>query len=224
MVEAKIENMKTKKGDFIELDFNAYANGVLVDTTREEEAKKAGAEIDKTDRNKKFKPLVLCIGEEMVLKSFDKALEDKEIGKEYEIKLKPEEAFGKRSFQLVKTLPISAFQETPYAGMFVNVNGIVAKVISINSGRVVLDFNHPLAGKEITYKFKINTIIKDKEKKIAVLAKNFAIEFQQFDPKENKIVIKNLENIDKSIVEQFKKKVKELVGIDIKIENKDKRE
>lgn len=211
-----VENiMKTKKGDFIELDFSAYANGVLVDTTLESEVKKAAIEVDK---NKKFEPLVLCIGEEMVLKSFDKALEDKEIGKDYEIKLKPEEAFGKRNPQLIKTVPISAFTEMPHPGMFVNVNGMIARVISVASGRALVDLNHPLTGKEIVYKFKINSIVVDNEKKINALGKAFGIDIEKVDILGNKAKIKNSKNIDEKIIKQFKKKVKELVGIELAIE------
>jgi FKBP-type peptidyl-prolyl cis-trans isomerase SlyD len=146
---------KTKKKDFVELDFSAYANGVLFDTTIVSEAKKAGIDTSKG----KFEPLVVCIGEGMLLKGFDKALEDKEIDHDYEIVLKPGEAFGKRDPKLIKTIPLSAFSEIPHAGMLVNVNGFVAKVISVTSGRTLVDLNNPLMGKEIKYTFKIKAIV-----------------------------------------------------------------
>lgn len=214
--------IKTKKGDFIELDFSAYsADGKLIDTTLVDEAKKAGllsGEKEEKENKKKFEPLVICIGEGMVLKGFDKELEDKEINKDYEIVLKAEDAFGKRNAKLIKTAPLSAFQEMPQIGMFVNVDGIVAKVISITSGRVLLDFNHPLAGKEIKYRFKINSLVIDNKKKIRSIGKMFGIDIEKFDIIENKVKIKNLKNIDKEILDNFKRKVKELIGVELTVE------
>jgi len=207
--------MKTKKHDFVELDFSAYTKeGLLFDTTRQEDAKRAGIE------KGHFEPIVVCIGEGMVLKSLDKALENKEVGKDYELVLKPEEAFGKRIPQLIKTFPISAFTEKPIPGMFVDVNGIVGKVISVTSGRVVVDLNNPLAGKEVIYKFRINRIINENKKKIEAIAKIFNLEIKDIEEKEGKVII-SLKNKNISI-EAFKKKVKELVGVDTEIIDKEK--
>lgn len=206
--------IKTKKGDFVELDFSAYANDVLIDTTQSTEAKKFGFDI----KNKKFEPLVLCIGEGAVLKGLDKELEDKELNKDYEIKLKADEAFGKRNPALIKTVGLGAFKEMPQVGMLVNVDGVIAKVISITGGRVLIDFNHPLAGKEIIYKFRINSIVENNEKKIKALAKSFDIEIERFNEGENKIAVKNFKKINKKIIEDFKKKVKELLGTELTIE------
>ncbi|MGB9707853.1 MAG: FKBP-type peptidyl-prolyl cis-trans isomerase [Candidatus Pacearchaeota archaeon] len=205
---------KTKKGDFIEIDFSAYTkDGMLFDTTRIEDAKKAGIEI----KDKKFEPFVLCIGEAMLLKSLDKELENKDIGKNYEVALKPEHAFGKRDPKLIKIVPLSAFTEMPHAGMLVNVNGIVAKVISVTSGRALVDLNNPLAGKEIVYKFKINEIVLDNNKKIKAIAKMFGIEIEKIEEKEGKTIVsfKKMTKVSKNDVELFKKKVLELTKIEI---------
>lgn len=211
--------IKTKRYDFIELDFSSYTKeGMLFDTTREEDAKNAGIEARK---DRKFESLVLCIGEGMVLKNFDKELENREIGKDYEIVLKPEHAFGRRDPKLIKAVPLSAFTEMPHAGMFVNVNGIVAKVVSVTSGRALIDLNNPLAGKEIVYKFKIKEIINDNKKKVKAIAKVFGLEAEsinEIDGSEGKMIV-SLKNkkTNKNDIESFKKKVKELVKVDLEV-------
>ena len=205
---------KTKKGDFIELDFSAYTkDGMLFDTTHIEDAKKAGIET----KDRKFEPFVLCIGEAMLLKSLDKELENKDIGKNYEIALKPEHAFGKRDPKLIKTVPLSAFTEMPHAGMLVNVNGIVAKVVSVTSGRALVDLNNPLAGKEIIYKFKIKEIVLDNSKKIKAIAKIFGLEVENVEEKDGKTTVsfKKIAKVSKNDVELLKKKVLELTKIEI---------
>lgn len=203
--------VKTKKGDFIELDFSAYANGSLFDTTREEDAKKMGIDIEK----KKIEPVVVCVGEGMLLKGLDKELEDKEIGKDFDIVLKPEAAFGKRDAKLIRPVPLSAFKEKPYVGMLVNVDGIVAKVISVTGGRALIDLNNPLAGKEITYKVKINSIINENDKKIRAIARMFDINIEKIDG--NKVCIEDLKKLRKEALDLFRSKVKELVGLEIEL-------
>ncbi|MCX8193939.1 MAG: peptidylprolyl isomerase [Candidatus Pacearchaeota archaeon] len=201
--------MKTKKGDFIEIDFSAYANGALFDTTREEDAKKIGIDIEK----RKMSPVVVCIGEGMLLKGLDKELENKEIGKDYNVVLKPEAAFGKRDARLIKPVPLSAFKEKPYIGMLVNVEGIVAKVVSIAGGRALIDLNNPLAGKEIIYKFRINSIVNEDDKKIKAIARMFDIKIRKIDG--NKVYIYDLKKIKKETLDFFIKKIKNLVGLEI---------
>ncbi|MCS7122846.1 MAG: hypothetical protein NZ908_02745, partial [Candidatus Micrarchaeota archaeon] len=66
-----------------------------------------------------------------------------------ETELLPEESFGNRKRELVKTYVISAFGDEAsrlYPGVNVVVEGLYGRVISIGSGRVLVDHNHPLAG------------------------------------------------------------------------------
>lgn len=203
---------KTKIGDFIEIDFTAYANNAIFDTTLPEKAKELGID----PKKRRIAPLKICLGEHMLLKKLEEQLENKEINKEYEIKLKPEEAFGKRISSLIKTVPLNAFAEMPQVGMLINVNGLIARVISINAGRVLIDMNNPLAGKEIIYKVKINKIIKEPKEKIEILANIFNIKIKKISLNENTMEIE-IEKNEKQIIDAFKEKIEKLVGIKYKI-------
>ncbi len=219
--------MKIKKGNFISVDFTAsIKGGAIFDTTIEEEAKKAKLFDENKKEKQEFKPFIVCVGEKMVIKGFDDSFVDKEVGKEYEIELAPKDAFGKRNPKLIKTIPLSAFKEMPHPGMFVNVNGLIAKVITITSGRTLIDLNNPLAGKIVIYKFKINKIIEDNSEKIKIIGNLFnlqidnikienkkaKIKFKNFKIKESKESGKNKEKIE--LVEKFKAKIKELIGFE----------
>jgi len=204
--------MKTKKGDFIEIEFKAYTeDGTVFDTNIEEEAKKIGV------KEGDFKPFGLCIGQEMIVKGMDKALEDKETSKEYTVEIAPEEAFGKRDARLIRTLPLSAFGEMPRQGMFVNINGLVAKVVSVTGGRVLVDLNNPLAGKKVTYEFKISKIIVDNENKIKIIAEEFGLYIKNIDMTKTLVEIELKDKKHEKASKEFVKKVKELLALEVKI-------
>jgi FKBP-type peptidyl-prolyl cis-trans isomerase 2 len=206
--------MATKKNDFIELDFIGRIDtkdGPIFDTTNFEKAKEAELADEKT--KSKFKPVKLCIGQEMVLKSLDKDLEGKEVGKTFHLEIKVKEAYGNRDTKLIRTVPLTSFEEMPQRGMFVNVNGMVAKVVSVNGGRVIIDMNHPLAGKDLFYEYKILKIIEDAKEKANVILEMFGINEKNVDLKENKLIIK--QKVQDVIQQVAKKKIKELLNIEI---------
>ncbi|MFH1443562.1 MAG: hypothetical protein ABIG96_06005, partial [Candidatus Micrarchaeota archaeon] len=69
-------------------------------------------------------------------------------------------------------LPQKKFEEakiSPQAGMVVDMDGQRGKVLSISGGRVQVDLNHELAGKDVMYKFKVLERIEAKEGKINAL-------------------------------------------------------
>ncbi|UCD21166.1 MAG: FKBP-type peptidyl-prolyl cis-trans isomerase [archaeon] len=199
--------MKTKKDDLVEIEFTGKIKGTdqVFDTTDQEEAKKAGLVDDKVRRE--FKPMKVFIGKGQVAKGFDKVLEDKETGKDYHIEIDSKDAYGKRDAKLIKTLPMHAFEQQPVRGMFVNVNGLVARVISVTGGRVLVDFNNPLSGKDLVYDFKIIKIITDKKEKITVLVEKYRLK-PEIEEKEGKLKVKI--KGPEQIVKNIEKEAKEL--------------
>uniref|UniRef100_A0A7V4N3U0 Peptidyl-prolyl cis-trans isomerase n=1 Tax=Thermodesulfobacterium geofontis TaxID=1295609 RepID=A0A7V4N3U0_9BACT len=187
------------RGDFIELEFTGIVNGEVFDTTDENIAKSIGYKGE-------VKPIKIIVGEGMVVRGLDKNLEGKEVGKEYEIKLKPNEAFGEKNAALIKTISINAFNDKSILkeNSFINIEGIVARVVKVGSGRVVLDFNHPLAGKEIIYKFKIKRKIEDEEEKVAAILQFFNVKEYKIE-KNGSIKIKTKAKLPEKVIELIKK-------------------
>ena len=70
------------------------------------------------------------------------------------------------------------------SGLQVNIDGNVGMVKSVSGGRTLVDFNHPLAGKNLVYEMKVFEKIKDARKKIGSILrmqlnlKEFFVEFK----------------------------------------------
>lgn len=212
--------MKVIKNDFIEIEFTGKANNEIFDTTHKEEAKKIGIEAD-------VKPIVISVGNEMVLKGLDENLEGKEIGKQYSIKISPEKAFGSRNPSLIKTIPIRVFKEknmNPVPGLTLQMDNYLAKILSVSGGRVIVDFNNPLAGKEIEYSFKILKKVEDVKEKINSLQDFFFRNKFDFtiNEKDKKVIFK--EEKIKPFIDIFGKKFKEITGLDFEVEEKKQEE
>ena len=157
---------KVKEQDFIELNYTGkLTDGTVFDTTEEKVAKDSNVYEEKT----KFGPATICIGEQQLLPGLEKELVGKEIGKEYTIELKPEEAFGKRDVKNMRIMPMSAFKEhnmQPQPGLQIDVDGRMGTISRVSGGRIIVNFNHPLAGKEVVYQVKILRKVEDNEEKI----------------------------------------------------------
>ncbi len=182
---------KTKKNDFIELSFTGKVkNGEVFDTNIPEEAKKIGLEINKT-------PFILCVSQEMVIKGLDKELENKELKKEYLVDLLPKDAFQERKSSLVKLIPLNVFTQqkiSPRPGMTFALDNMLVKVVSVSGGRVLADFNNPLSGKIISYKFTIKRKVDDINEKIKSVLDYFIRKDIKFDIKDKKIILELEEN------------------------------
>jgi len=206
---------KVKKNDFIEIEFTGTSNNQIFDTTNPKEAEQMGVDPKNT------KPLIISVGNEMMLKGFDDSLEGKELNKEYSINLTPEKAFGKRDPQLIKTIPIKVFHEkniNPMPGMPLQLDNAIVKVISVSGGRVMVDFNNPLAGKDVEYTFKINKKISDDKEKINALQDYFFKQKFEFEIKDKKVIFKD--DKIKPLIEMMNERFKQMTGFDFEVEDK----
>ncbi len=158
--------MPIAKGDFVEIDYTGRVkdSGLIFDTTREEDAKSQGI----GDDTAKYGPVIVCIGEGQLLRGLEAFLEGKEPGK-YQVLLAPEDAFGRKNakyFQLMSLARFKDQQVQPVPGLQVNIDGMYGVVKSVSGGRVVVDFNHPLAGRELEYEIEAHRIITEPKEKL----------------------------------------------------------
>lgn len=206
-----------KKGDFVLIEYTGRLDtGEVFDTTDEAEAKKADIH-----RNKMMYGAVgVCIGEGQVLKGLDEALEGKEENKEHTITLSPDKAFGKKQAKLVQMIPMSKFKQQnvqPMPGLQLNIDNMLATVKNVSGGRVLVDFNHPLSGHDVTYEVKIGKKLEKAEEKVRALAE---LHFSRKDigvaVKDNVAEItfttKIPAEIAKKLEESFGKEVEKLVN------------
>ena len=161
-----------KEGDFVEIDFTGKIadDATVFDTTLEEEAKKANIH----DATIKYEPVRICIGEKHLIPGLDKNLTGKESGKDYAFRIPAEDGFGNKNpklFRLIATGKFHSQKINPVPGLQVNMDGVIGTVRSVSGGRTIVDFNHPLAGKELEYKVNVKKLITNTAEKTEALAK-----------------------------------------------------
>ncbi|MBU1111491.1 MAG: peptidylprolyl isomerase [Nanoarchaeota archaeon] len=163
---------KIENHDFVEVEYTGkLTDGTIFDTNVEEVAKKNGMHNLKAS----YKPVLICVGEKHLIPGLDAELVGKEVGKNYEAKLGPEDAFGKKDVKKVQLVPLATFKEhdmNPHPGMQVDFDGKMGTVMRISGGRVMVNFNHPFAGRDVVYEFRVVRKETDPEKQLLAFMKN----------------------------------------------------
>jgi len=153
-----------EKGDFVLIDLEGKdQNGRVFDSTSGEVAKKLHG---------KEGSLLVIYGMDRLIPGIYDALMDMKVGDEKNIHLKSGEAFGERKKDLIKIMSEAEFakhQVKPEPGLVIHVDTdtgrLYGTVKSVNAGRVMVDFNHPIASQEVDYHIKLNQVhTKPKEK------------------------------------------------------------
>jgi peptidylprolyl isomerase len=168
--------------EFIRIEYTGKVKDTdeVFDTTDEETAKKSN--IHRADRT--YGPTAVVLGGKQVLRGLEEALEKMKPGESKTVTLPPEKAFGARSPELVKLVPMKVFKDngiTPHPGLIITLEGgVPGRVQSVSGGRIRVDFNLPLAGRVLEYEVKLVSEIKDEKEKIKALFEN---RFPKSDPK-----------------------------------------
>ena len=112
------------------------------------------------------KPLKFKIGNSKLIPAFQETVVGMKPGELRTVKIAAGEAYGPRREQMVVAVDRNKFPENvkPYVGLELDVhqqNGEIfaAKVIDIKECSVILDANHPLAGKDLTFDIELVEII-----------------------------------------------------------------
>jgi len=227
--ENKQNNKTLQKKDFVEIEFTGKTQeGAIFDSNREEDLKKIG----KDANEKAKKPYIFALGEGMLLKGIDNFLIGKPLPStqdkkknHYEVEVKPEDAFGKREQKNIQRMPLNVFKQhgvNPQPGAVYNFDNKPGKILAVTGGRVMVDFNHPLAGKDVVYDVQVKRKVTDLNEQV----KSF-IDFvfkrdldYEIDEKNKKITLK-VEPQIKQMTQMFKQKFKDLFNLDLEVEEKE---
>ncbi|MBI1972030.1 MAG: FKBP-type peptidyl-prolyl cis-trans isomerase [Candidatus Aenigmarchaeota archaeon] len=141
-----------QNGDFVKINYvgRVKETNEVFDLTDEAVAKKEKIEL----QNIIYGPVTVIIGEKMILPALEDEIKNMNTGETKKIELDSQKAFGPRDSRLIKVFSESEFIKNdmnPIPGLTVNVNGLRGRVLSSSGGRVQVDFNHPLAGKNLVY-------------------------------------------------------------------------
>jgi len=110
------------------------------------------------DSSKGGKPLEFKAGAHQMIPGFEKALMGMKVGERKSFKVKPEEGYGLVNPKAFRDVPKKQLPPgmTPKAGMTLTAQGkdgrqIPVKIKEVKKDTVVIDFNHPLAGKTLNF-------------------------------------------------------------------------
>lgn len=105
-------------------------------------------------------PLEFTIGSNQVIAGFENGIKDMSLNREKTIKISPSDAYGEKNEQLIVSIPREKFpQEIEVDGRLMlkgpQGQNVPAVIKEVKDDVVVIDLNHPLAGKELTFKVKV---------------------------------------------------------------------
>ena len=144
-------------GDFLLVDYvgRRKDNNAVFDLTLEDIAREEKVWRDDVA----YRPELCIVGKNFLVRGLEEALIGMKIGESKTIEVEPENAFGKRDAKLIERIPARALiEETkskPEVGRRIRYKGKVGTIISAAQGRCRVDFNHPLAGKELQFAITI---------------------------------------------------------------------
>ena len=171
----------------MEMSGSSVETGEVFDTSSEEIATENGIH----EEGRAYGPRLVIVGDGYVLRGLDEKLPGTPWEESVEINIAPEDAFGERNSADIEMVPFRLLRSkgvNPYVGAELEIDGRPAIVRSIGGGRVQLDYNHPLAGRNIVYKVKVTkNVSDDKDKMRALLGRRFlGIETTEFAIKKTK--------------------------------------
>jgi len=186
------QQLTVQNSSYILVDYTIKVKdtGEVVDTTIEEEAKKAGI----FDASRVYKSRLVVPGKGMLLQAIEEQLIGMTESSSKTFEIPPERAFGHRDASKIKTIPLRKFKDldTPLTvGARVVVDGKEGIVRTIGSGRVQVDFNPYLAGKTLECNITVKRIITDELEKIKAIVHNRIpdVDIQKFEIKMEKPVV-----------------------------------
>ena len=145
--QIKAEDMAIHKGSKVAFDYTLLVDDKVKDTSEGRA------------------PLEYTQGDGRLIPGLTRQMEGLKVGDERTIEVKPEEGYGTPDPNAFKEMPIRSLPSgiKPEVGMILqarDANGRIMPmtVAKINKETVLMDFNHPLAGKALIFKIKIVSV------------------------------------------------------------------
>ncbi|MBX8636823.1 MAG: peptidylprolyl isomerase [Thermoplasmata archaeon] len=178
------DSKRISPGDIVQIELDAWINetGKLFQTTSKENAQKEEIYDDKTV----YGPVFEIVGKNRFFPGLEKSMSTASIGQEVELLIKPEEGAGSRDQNLVKLYSVREFERMnvePKVGVDVRIGDRVGRITQVTVGRVRVDFNNPLAGHTLKYRYKVLAKIEEPLEKFKAIAEMYYGTSSGFDIK-----------------------------------------
>lgn len=161
-----------KDGDVIRFDYTLWVDGKLAETSQEDVAKANGIHRD----GRGYKPITVTLGAAQIIKGLESHIRSHgKAGQSVKVDIKAEDAYGVRDAKKIQTIPIGKFKAQkvePQVGMLLNLGNERGVVTQVAGGRVRVDTNHELAGKDLTYEYTVRDVVTDEKEKLEAVLDN----------------------------------------------------
>lgn len=208
-----------EEGDLVLVDYIGRTDGNIFDLTVEDKAEE-GIKRDDVD----YQPVPVLVGENYVIEGFEEAVKDLEVGEEKEVEVPAEKGYGKRESENVDTYPEKEFKKQDInvrPGEEIMIGNRRGKVLSVGSGRVKIDFNHPLAGKKLDYWVKVTEKVEDDEEKAEYIY-NYRVGHGDIEIEDGKVKVPKTHSHDghshempEQLREELKREVEEYTDLEV---------
>jgi len=175
--KSKLQGKKAEEGDFVLVKITGRTQkGTIFRVSSEEDAKKAGIYDETRAQQGMYTPEFVIIGKPGFLnEGLTEVIKDMNFFEKKSVRIPPPKAYGKRDPQKIERIGIAKFRKmnegkNPEIGKeFVKqTQGQVQRgtVTNVVQGRVIIDYNHPLAGQSIDYNIEVIDKIEDFNEKV----------------------------------------------------------
>ncbi|MHA2005767.1 MAG: helix-hairpin-helix domain-containing protein [Promethearchaeota archaeon] len=183
----KLQGIKVEEGDFVLVNLSGRTQkGTIFRVSTEEDAKKAGIYDEQKANQGFYTPEFVIIGKTGFLnEGLTEFIKEMNYFEKKSARIPPTKAYGKRDPQKIERMGIAKFRKlnegkNPELGKeFLNKKGQRGVVTNVLQGRVIIDYNHPLAGQSLDYNVEIVDKIENFDDKIEYFMINKGI------PKDN---------------------------------------
>jgi FKBP-type peptidyl-prolyl cis-trans isomerase 2 len=107
-------------------------------------------------------PLETTLGQGQLIKGFEAGLMDMSEGEKKTIEIESADAYGEHNPEMINEIPKTQVPEGVQAGEMLQGMGpmgpVNVKVVEVKEDTVVLDANHPLAGKKLIFDLEVVSI------------------------------------------------------------------
>lgn len=109
-------------------------------------------------------PLEFTVGAGEVIPGFDDAVRELNVGDSTTVTIPAANAYGEHLEEALRPVPRDMFLETPQVGWAVELQSpegdrLAAVVAEVGDEEVMLDFNHPLAGRDLTFEIELTEVV-----------------------------------------------------------------
>ncbi len=146
-LQAKGEKMTIQEGKEVSFDYRLTVDGNVVDSSKQNG------------------PMEYVHGQGKIIPGLSKELEGMTAGEQKSVDIPPSQAYGPINKEAVQQVPKSKLPENinPQEGMYLQVQSqggqaMPVRIAEVKDESIVLDLNHPLAGKTLHFDVEINSV------------------------------------------------------------------